>query len=291
MKKLIPFIFTLAFINGYLCGQGISPTIGGIGVTLVATAPSGSCTAGVQGQMVTATGAIWTCQSGTWATVGGSSGPVNATQVNGASVPASAAYVGTNSSSQIVAAATPSSGAMVLLEENTGSTVTSLPVVARNVGSQTGATFQSDFDDYVLKFIGFTVATNAAEICVQVTPNAGSSYDTGSNYSWAGLVVQQAGSSGGIGSVTDTKMCLTNSVSNTAGVSLSSSLELTLPLSTSLAQQWAGLTSAPFSGQAGSTTTWQTGMMYKALAAFNGFQVISSTGNISGTVRVYGIAK
>lgn len=68
--KFIPLIFALAFCNGWLHGQVTQPP----GVILVGTAPSGACTAGVQGQMVTSTGAIWTCQSGTWATVGGGGG-------------------------------------------------------------------------------------------------------------------------------------------------------------------------------------------------------------------------
>ena len=70
MKKtlLMSFLFILATFNGW--GQVTQPP----GVILVGTAPSGACTAPVQGQMVTSTGAIWTCQAGTWTIIGGGSG-------------------------------------------------------------------------------------------------------------------------------------------------------------------------------------------------------------------------
>lgn len=48
MKRLIPILFILATFNGWLHGQVTQPP----GVILVGTAPSGACTAGVQGQMV-----------------------------------------------------------------------------------------------------------------------------------------------------------------------------------------------------------------------------------------------
>lgn len=109
------------------------------GIVLVGTAPSGACPQGAIGQLVNSSGHIWTCQSitggvGTWtdATGGGGSsgsfgsltggtnttaamvvgsgaslnptgtGIINANQVNGAAVPASATVLGSNSSQQPV---------------------------------------------------------------------------------------------------------------------------------------------------------------------------------------------
>ena len=69
MKRL-PFI--LAFLAAPVFAQ--SPVLGGIGVTLVTTAPSGACILGSQGQLVSSTGAIWTCQSGTWTSISGGGG-------------------------------------------------------------------------------------------------------------------------------------------------------------------------------------------------------------------------
>ena len=59
------------------------------GVILVATAPSGACSAGVQGQLVTSTGAIWTCHGGTWAPVSGGGGGVGTVTSVGLTLPTS----------------------------------------------------------------------------------------------------------------------------------------------------------------------------------------------------------
>lgn len=69
MKRLL---FLLAFLAAPLFAQ--SPVIGGIGVTLVTVAPSGACVAGSQGKLVSSTGAIWTCQAGTWTSISGGGG-------------------------------------------------------------------------------------------------------------------------------------------------------------------------------------------------------------------------
>jgi hypothetical protein len=43
------------------------------GMVVAITAPSGACTAGSPAQVVSSTGAIYTCQSGTWGSVSGGS--------------------------------------------------------------------------------------------------------------------------------------------------------------------------------------------------------------------------
>ena len=70
MKRLLPYFFVIGLFSGWLHGQVTQPS----GVILVSTAPAGACTAGVQGQLVTTTGAIWTCQSGTWTVLSGGGG-------------------------------------------------------------------------------------------------------------------------------------------------------------------------------------------------------------------------
>ena len=64
----ILFIGLLA-VTFHISAQPTNPSI--IPVT---TAPSGSCSAGLPNRQVTSTGVQYTCQSGTWAAIGGGSG-------------------------------------------------------------------------------------------------------------------------------------------------------------------------------------------------------------------------
>jgi hypothetical protein len=76
MKKLIiPILFLLC---GWASGQVSQPP----GVILVSSAPSGACNAGIPGELLTTTGTLYSCQSGTWATISGGGGSGTVTTVS-----------------------------------------------------------------------------------------------------------------------------------------------------------------------------------------------------------------
>ena len=92
-------------------------------------------------------------------------------------------------------------GALVLLEEHTASSSAELDFTARNVTGQSGATFQSDYDEYEIHWIGVIPATNATSINIQFSVNGGSTYDTTSIYDSGGIYVYGTGGTGGYGTV------------------------------------------------------------------------------------------
>ena len=97
-------LLALTFLIPALCHAQGGPGLSNFpGLQLVVNAPSGRCTAGSPAQLVMATGTIYTCQSGTWAAISGSSftTATNAQIPNGINNNAVAAQ------SQLTVAATP----------------------------------------------------------------------------------------------------------------------------------------------------------------------------------------
>src|SRR5215469_10408378 len=70
LRRLI-YLVLLGMIAGAALGQPSNP-----GLYFVSSAPSGSCTNGSPLQVVISTGALYSCQSGTWATISGGGGGV-----------------------------------------------------------------------------------------------------------------------------------------------------------------------------------------------------------------------
>jgi len=74
MKRL----FAVALISA-AAGTAAWAQVSNPSIVLVVSAPSGSCTQNLPDQQVVSLGTIYTCQSGTWAQVGGSVSSVTAT--------------------------------------------------------------------------------------------------------------------------------------------------------------------------------------------------------------------
>ena len=84
MKTIMRFSLVVCLLLGCNCLGQIYVPPPNSGIISVGTAPSGSCRQGAAGQMVTTTGAIWTCQNivagiGTWTATGGGGGSGNVT--------------------------------------------------------------------------------------------------------------------------------------------------------------------------------------------------------------------
>lgn len=191
-------------------------------------------------------------------------------------------------------------GDFVLLESHTASSSASLDFTTRNATGQSGATFQSDYDVYVIDVMDLRAATAAAVVRLQVSDDGGSSYKT-SGYSWSQNNVIIGGTttgSNGAGSAASIQLW-----GDSAGVgqgtgatnTMSGTFRLFNPLGTATFKYLRG----EGIGHYNTNSSWYQfsmgGFWYNSgsgTGALNAFRVLYSSGNItSGIVRVYGIGK
>lgn len=180
------------------------------------------------------------------------------------------------------------SGALVLLEQHTASSSASLNFTTRNATGQSGATIQSDYDEYLIEFVNVLVSTNSSGIKLLVSTNGGSSYATtgyssNKTFTWTAF---------GNGSNITTSVPIFDVSSNTASLGgYSGWMRMFDPLNSSIATQFLGEGLYEDTNVNTPTRVFQQAR-YSTAAAVNAFQIAPNTGTIaSGTVRVYGIAK
>ncbi len=174
------------------------------------------------------------------------------------------------------------SGALVLLEQHTASSSAELDFTT---------CITSTYDEYQIEIVGLVPANTLRNLILQVSTNGGSSYDTGSNYSYAGYAYGPGGT-GQYGNATGSSMPITGfqNLSNNAQYPQNASLKLFNPLSTSQYKVVSGIVS--FWDSTPTNATQMVTCSYKSTTAVNAFRILFDAGNItSGTVRVYGIAK
>lgn len=183
-----------------------------------------------------------------------------------------------------------SAGALVLLESHTAATSATLDFATRNAAGQSGATIQSDYDEYQIEIVGLRPATNSVSLWMRVSTDGGSTYDTTAIYSYADYRFISSGSAPG-GAVTQAQFQVTNgtdTVANTATAGVNGSLKLFNPLSTVVYKYLRGSLEYVSTNLEG--TIWVGG--YASTTAINAFRFLFSSGNIAlGTIRVYGVAK
>lgn len=183
-------------------------------------------------------------------------------------------------------------GSLVLLAELTASSSASLAFTTRNAAGQSGAIFQSDYDTYQIEIVNLLPSSSAVEFALNCSTNGGSSYDTGSNYSWASFGFISV-ASGNHGNTADTKYVLTgggNEMSNSAtftGVGGTWKIYGPAGAATVIHGDCAYYDSTGYALRA------INGGFYFGASGVNAFEITATGGSnlASGTVRVYGLAK
>jgi hypothetical protein len=173
-------------------------------------------------------------------------------------------------------------GGFTLLEQYTAAASASLNFTT---------SISSTYDEYLIEFVNVIPVTNAVNLYMRMSTNAGVSYDSGANYGSMNAATNrfgqsQSGSDSGANQISLNNNGIDNIVVN-GGVS--GTLRLFSPLSTSLHKHVLGTfaqTSSSF------YQSVQIAGAYRSTTAVNAFQFFFSSGNISsGTIRVYGVPK
>lgn len=189
--------------------------------------------------------------------------------------------------SQAVASAV---GCLILLEEHTVASAAELDFTTRNVGNYTGASFQSDFDDYVVRVTNM-VNGSAANMSFQFSTNGGVSYDTGANYDALLGYVTGTASAGGVGVLAGTGIFWRPTATTTlaANSSWEGEWRIVNPLTTSFFKSVSGL--VLFRDNSAGLVAGQNHGQWKSTSAANAMRILPSAGTITGTARLYGVRK
>jgi len=186
--------------------------------------------------------------------------------------------------------------ALVLLGTYTAANTSgSLTVVTRNASGQSGAIFQTDYNEYQIHFVRMLPATNAVTGAIQVSTNGGSTYDsTSGHYNGSLLFFAGTGSPAGEGSLSTTAIFLSGSTRKLSSTASNGGYSATYdwfdPLGASGFSTMTG--NAMFFNTSDSAVVGATGNgAYLQSAAVNAFELNTSAGNwTSGSILVYGVA-
>lgn len=144
------------------------------------------------------------------------------------------------------------------------------------------------YDDYVVEFVGLTMTTNTASLFLQVSTDGGMSYaSTGYISMLAGWTLDTA--VGGTGTTTS-GIYLVNTYGTgiTRGI-IGGHVKMFKPAESTNDKVFTGQIVAPISD--GHWYNLQLGGVYNSATAVNAFQIATSSGNFSGILRCYGMAK
>jgi hypothetical protein len=177
------------------------------------------------------------------------------------------------------------SGALVFLEAHSASASSSLDFTSF---------ISSTYDDYKIEGTELVLATNTANLLMEMGTGGGPTYDTGNNYEWVRGAYTTGGTGNGTIDFASTGICrVFTTAANAAGYGFGSfSL-------TALALQSTALRKTVFGQVYYVTSTGPAavfgpfGMQWITTAtAVTALRFIASSGNItSGTIRIYGVSK
>ncbi len=180
---------------------------------------------------------------------------------------------------------------LVLLGEQIASASAQLDFVSRNVGSLSGAIFQSDYDEYWFEFVNVVPATNGTTLSMRASTNGGSSYDSGNNYRHGFTFSGSQNTGGTSGSNSEASVPFAGTASSTAsGGGCNGTFKVFNPLSAS--QQKIVVYNSGFLSNDGNYYHIHGSGVYNQTTAVNAMRFLFSSGNItSGTIRCYGVIK
>lgn len=177
-------------------------------------------------------------------------------------------------------------GGLVLLESHTAAGVASLDFTTRNAAGQSGNTFQTDFDGYLIEVNELLPATNATSLLMKLHTSGGFSATGYKVNGWVFIF----GGSAFFGNNSATEFGFSNAADfdNSAGNGTVGWLRLYSPATAlgvkKLKFEMGWITSTAPKNTLGFSSWHST-------TAVDGFQFYYNSGNVaSGTVRVYGFA-
>ncbi len=170
-------------------------------------------------------------------------------------------------------------GGLVLVEEHTASSSATLDFTS---------CISSTYDDYLVRLINLTPATNNVSLYLRVSTDGGSTFDSSSNYYWFYEGPTLLGSTGNKAGNPSTFAQITNNAANTRD-GITGTLHISNPLQSTTYHtlRWSDVTTTYNDGNVG---TVDGALLWFLTSAVNAFRFYMSSGNItSGTIRCYGI--
>ena len=152
--------------------------------------------------------------------------------------------------------------------------------------------YSSNYDIYQIELINIIPDNNTVRLCMRMSTNGGSSYDNGANYGTAVLYARDEATSDSLGQNSGaSEILITTAILNTTAYGgVTGTMTLYSPGSSTYYK------SINFHvGTVHSTSNYLYNMLgtarYYVTTAVNAFQLYMGTGDISGTVRVYGLRR
>lgn len=174
-------------------------------------------------------------------------------------------------------------GSLVLLEQHTASSSSSLDFTSF---------ISTDYDEYVFDVVGLVPSTNNVDFYMRFSVDGGTSYDSSAVYVNNSLVVANTGNVQLTSALAAVMARNSGEITNSAGYSVNASLRLFSPNSTSLHKHVVG--NITWQGNSGGHNYINTMVdaHYGTTSAVNAVRFLFSSGTIaSGAIRVFGVAK